>query len=320
MREMVFSFFFQLIPFGIVYHFLKRKWVADFEARVGPKEAGISGLVQEFADLIKLFQKRSIETSFSEVMMMGLWFSMCFSLLGIVPLHGQSFIVLSEMGILLPVALAYSINFFFLVWSISRRDLQIHLAGFRVLTQSLSSSVLAIASLFFLMIQSGTLAWTDMAQSQSHGILSWNIFAYPPLGFLSFIFFVIAGMLMSFQSPFDLPFKSPEFSSGMFERSSGIFHVILRAGRFLLTLFWSIATVHVYLGSWHLFSGVQTNSGYLDSLVVLGKTLLLLFSVHWIQRVLPKLRVDQTTDLIWRIFIPFVMVGAMVFMMIKGLS
>jgi NADH-quinone oxidoreductase subunit H len=73
----------------------------------------------------------------------------------------------------------------------------------------------------------------------------------------------------------------------------------------------SAVTATVFLGGWLLPFGIAT-PGWAMPLVVLGKTLLIVFLFIWVRATLPRLRYDQLMSLGWKILLPLATLNTLV--------
>ena len=109
-----------------------------------------------------------------------------------------------------------------------------------------------------------------------------------------------------------------DFDGGVASQLHGRRLSLYRFSRFYVFFLWSVITVVLFLGAWILPEKAvelmkEAEAYRLQSLGellwLLMKTFVLMLLVVWVSRVNPKSRVDQTTDLSWKVLSPFSLVA-----------
>ncbi len=309
----LFVYLLVLFPFAYLFAYFDRKLTADLQARVGPNRAGFRGVLQVFADLVKLFQKDPAFFS-SGFEKENIWFHIYIMLLftGVVflPLGSLTLLINTDMSALLPFCAAFVLAFCTLLFSLSQGEVQSSFGGLRVAVHVLSGAFPALVALQAACLYAGSFRWSVISESQGVFPQSWAAFTSPFL-FISFCVFIVGGLVMWSLSP-------EEGGFSVSSKLSGKKFFIFRLGRFYGLFLWSVIAVVLYLGAWNmpasLYDGLKNSQEYLLILfielgVLLAKTLFLMFVVTGIVRVNPKIRVDQATDLSWKILSPLSLVS-----------
>jgi NADH-quinone oxidoreductase subunit H len=122
--------------------------------------------------------------------------------------------------------------------------------------------------------------------------------------------FVVAGFAETNRPPFDLPEADAELVGGYNTEYGGGRFAAYFAAEYLNVIVISAITATLFLGGWQLpFWDPPT---WVDPLVVLVKTLALVFFFFWVRATLPRLRYDQLMSLGWKAFLPLATLNALV--------
>ena len=270
-----------LLGSGLVYEYIDRKLVAQFQNRVGPR------WFQPLADIIKLLAKEEITlagvnpqlfvalpvvalaaalTAALYVPMFG--FQAMFSFRGdlVVTLY-----LLSMMTLCSGLAGANSVDRFSII------------GATRTLTQLFSYEAPFLLALLGPAIVAGTWQISDInTYAMSH---TWLILTQP----IGFIVAVIGLMGKLELPPFDAPEAETEIVSGALTEYSGRGLALFRIGKDVELVIGLTLVVAFYLG------------GLGNPLVFLLKTLVLLLVTAGLQSLFARLRIDQTVGMWWRI-------------------
>jgi NADH-quinone oxidoreductase subunit H len=328
----------------IVSVYLERKVSAFIQDRVGPMEVGKWGLLQLFADLIKLLQKEDIIPNSSDRKM----FKMVPYLIFAAVFVGFSFIPISS-GL---QAVNIQTGVFILMGLISIDILGILMAGWssnnkysllgamRSAAQIISYEIpLGISILCVCMISTSLNLQEIISQqgifsseqnylfgikalgietNQIGGFLTWNIFRSPLL-IPVFVIFFISALAEANRAPFDLPEAESELIAGFQTEYSGFRWAILFLAEYGMMLLMSLLAVILFLGGWNTpFPNIgpvklaDWTSGTPDALSahfwgafwMFSKAYLLMLIQMWVRWSFPRVRVDQLMYLCWKVLTP----------------
>jgi NADH-quinone oxidoreductase subunit H len=328
----------------IVSVYLERKVSAFIQDRVGPMEVGKWGLLQLFADLIKLLQKEDIIPNSADRKM----FKMAPYLIFAAVFVGFSFIPISS-GL---QAVNIQTGVFILMGLISIDILGILMAGWssnnkysllgamRSAAQIISYEIpLGISILCVCMISTSLNLQEIISQqgifsseqnylfgikalgietNQIGGFLTWNIFRSPLL-IPVFVIFFISALAEANRAPFDLPEAESELIAGFQTEYSGFRWAILFLAEYGMMLLMSLLAVILFLGGWNTpFPNIgpvklaDWTSGTPDALSahfwgafwMFSKAYLLMLIQMWVRWSFPRVRVDQLMYLCWKVLTP----------------
>ncbi len=303
-----------LLAVGLVFNgalaqiYLERKIQAIIQDRIGPLHTGPWGLLQTFADAIKLLGKEDIRARLTDK-----WFFLAAPSIVFSPMIASFVVVPFAPGI---VGANLNIGLLYLTTLGSMTVLGIVIAGWasnnkysligglRSAGQLISYEVPQILSLVTVVLLVGTLSMVGIAESQP----DWRInFLILPLAFVTYF---IAGLAETNRNPFDLPEAESELVAGFLTEYSGMRWAIFFLAEYgEVTVVSAIATT-LWFGAWH---GPLT-----DRLPLLGviwftlKTYFFVLVFMWIRATLPRLRIDQLMSLCWKVLIPLTLTNLMV--------
>jgi NADH-quinone oxidoreductase subunit H len=177
------------------------------------------------------------------------------------------------------------------------------LGAMRGAAQLISYEVAQGLSLVGVIMMAGSLSLTEIVDAQE-GL--WYIVPQ----FVGFVIFLVAGFAETNRPPFDLPEADAELVGGYNTEYGGGRFAAYFAAEYLNIIVVSAITATIFLGGWNLpFVDPPT---WVDPIVVLAKTLLLVFFFIWVRATLPRLRYDQLMSLGWKVFLPLATVNALV--------
>jgi NADH-quinone oxidoreductase subunit H len=286
--------------------YLERKVQAVMQDRIGPYHVGPLGLLQTFADALKLIAKEDMRATQTDA-----WFFIAAPALVFSPMVA-SFVVLPFappiVGADLNIGLLYlttlgSMGVLGIViagWASNNKYAL--MGGLRSAAQLISYEVPQILSLVTAVLVVGTLSMVGITNSQT-GPLT-NVFIIP----LAFVTYFIAALAETNRTPFELPEAESELVAGYLTEYSG-----MRWGTMLaLTEYGNVTVVcgimaTVWFGGW--------NGPGVDALPILGllwftlKTYAFILVFMWIRATLPRMRIDQLMSFCWKVLIPLTLLN-----------
>jgi NADH-quinone oxidoreductase subunit H len=295
-----------LLIVGLVFNgalaqvYLERKIQAIIQDRVGPLHTGPWGLLQTFADALKLLTKEDIRARATDK-----WFFLSAPAIVLSPMLA-SYVVIPFAPGLVPADLNIGLLYLSTLGSMTVLGVVIAgwasnnkyslMGGLRSAGQLISYEVPQILSLVTLVLVAGTLSMVGIAEGQP----DWRMnFLILPLAFVTYF---IAGLAETNRAPFDLPEAESELVAGFLTEYSGMRWAIFFLSEYgEITVVCSIVTT-LWFGGWH--------GPFTDVFPLLGvlwftlKTYLFVLVFMWIRATLPRLRIDQLMSLCWKLLIP----------------
>jgi NADH-quinone oxidoreductase subunit H len=273
---------------------MRRIW-GFMSDRYGPNRVGPMGLLQPFADGLKLFIKEDLTPTNANrwlfLMAPAITFITPMLTVMVIPFSPGYTIANLNVGLLYLVAVgSFSILGLLLAGWASHNKYSL-LGGLRSVAQMVSYEIPMILNVIIIAMLVGSLSLNDVVNSQDS---VWYIAVQP----LAFLVFLIAGMAELNRTPFDLPEAESELVSGYLTEYGGLrfalFAAFIEWGEVTV---WSMTCVAMFLGGWHgPFGG--------SAVWLVLKVLVLVFVVIWIYATFPRLQVDQLMAFCWKILIP----------------
>ena len=289
--------------------YLERKIQAMMQDRLGPYHVGPFGLLQTFADALKLIAKEDVRANLTDsyFFLAAPALVFCPMLASWVVLPFAKDIVGADLNIgLLYLTTLGSMTVLGIViagWASNNKYALV--GGLRSAGQLISYEIPQILALVSVVLVVGSLSMVDITRSQAGPLV--NVLVLP----FSFVIYFIAALAETNRTPFDLPEAESELVAGWLTEYSG-----MRWGTMLalseygnVTVVCSILTT-LWLGGWQ-GPGV-------DAVPLLGvlwftlKVYALILVFMWIRATLPRLRIDQLMSFCWKALIPMALLNILV--------
>ncbi|GAB4459004.1 MAG: NADH-quinone oxidoreductase subunit NuoH [Anaerolineales bacterium] len=290
-----------VLDIGLVW--VERKVVARFQDRIGPNRLGPFGLIQPFADIIKLMIKEDTTPAGADKVVYNLapMLSMLSVLIlwAVVPLAPTILGVDLNIGVLYIIA-AGSIGTLSIImagWSSNNKFALI--GAFRQVAVMVSFEVPMLATMLIPTILAGSMGTAAIIERQN----IWY-FLLSPLGALIFLVAAIAELG---RAPFDLAEGESELVSGYNIEYSGMKFGMFYAGELLHAFtfggFWAI----LFFGGYRFF-GLEQVSPFLAIAVILFKAFIGYWLIMWVRYTLLRIRIDHMLAFNWKFLTPLAFV------------
>jgi NADH-quinone oxidoreductase subunit H len=303
--------------------YLERKISAFIQNRIGPNRVGPFGLLQPFADVIKLFMKEDIIPKAADKKFHRLapiiTLGVAVSLYAVIP-FGDYF-VFNGKQIFMGIAVSPNINIGILyvlamtsvgVYGItlagwSSNNKYSLMGGLRSSAQMISYEISMGLSLVGVLMLTGSFGIADIVHAQEGW--KWNIVMQP----LAFVIFLVASFAEMNRAPFDLPEAEPELVGGFNTEYTG-----MKFGMFFLAEYANMATSSavislLFLGGWNIpfltwnMLGLESGTialALVQFAVLMAKIAFMTFFIIWVRWSIPRFRYDQLMSLGWKVLLP----------------
>jgi NADH-quinone oxidoreductase subunit H len=290
----------------------ERKLLGRLMDRRGAMHVGYAGLLQNFADGLKLFRKDTVRPGKADEL--GFWLSPTAYLVTSIVIFGILPISTGWNGGSLPLTLllalvifSFAPLFIFLgAWASNNKYSLI--GGMRSAAQMIAYEVPILLAVVAVVVIAGTFDLTTIVQEQQ------NYWFWAPL-FLALIVF-LTGMLAEMERiPFDLPEAEAELVEGWNTEYGGMMFAFVMLSDYLRALVGSILVVLLFLGGWTLPTYVPSalTSFPLAGIVwFMVKTYLVFGLFVWVRASLPRVRTDQLLRLGWLRMVPLALLSVVI--------
>jgi NADH-quinone oxidoreductase subunit H len=304
-----------LMVLDILLVWVERKVVSRFQSRIGPNRVGPFGLIQPFADIIKLLIKEDITPTGADKIVYNL--APILSMMSVLVLWAVIPLAPNILGVDLNVGVLY------IIATGAIGTLSIIMAGWASNNKySLIGAFREVAVMLSFEIPMLTVMLIPTIFASSMGILAITQAQYPFPNFLlsplGAIIFLIAAIAELGRSPFDMGEAESELVSGYNIEYSGMKFGMFYAGELLHAFtfggFWAI----MFFGGYGLF-GLENipgltwlNNPFINIATLLVKSLIGYWVIMWIKYTLLRIRIDHMLAFNWKFLTPVAFVLLMV--------
>ena len=293
-----------LMPILISVAFLvyaERKILALIQLRKGPNVVGPFGILQSFADALKLLTKENIVPANSNkvVFLLAPIITMVLSLAGwaVIPFAPNWVIADINVGIMYLFAVS-SLGVYGIIMAGWASNSQYPFLGaLRSAAQMVSYEVSIGFVIITVLLCVGSLNLSKIVEAQQ---TVW--FAIPLLPM--FIVFFISALAETNRLPFDLPEDESTLVAGFFTEYSSASFVLFFLGEYASMILMSSMTVILFMGGWLPPFDIFPLNVIPGVIWFALKVIFILFLFIWVRGTFPRYRYDQLMRLGWKIFLP----------------
>ncbi|KTD59172.1 NADH-quinone oxidoreductase subunit NuoH [Legionella shakespearei] len=297
--------------------YAERKVIGYIQVRIGPNRVGLKGLLQPFADLIKLITKEIIVPTKSNkyLFVIAPLFALAPSLAGWAVIPFQEGMVLANInaGVLYVFAMSSLGVYGVLIAGWASNSKYAMFGALRSTAQTVSYEIAMGFSFVGVLLAAGSMNLTDIVLSQKGGILHWWFIPLLPL----FLVFWIAGIAETNRAPFDLAEGESEIVAGFHVEYSGIGFALFFLSEYASMILISTVMALLFMGGWlSPFDGISVLEEIFfivpGFVWLLLKISFFLFVYLWVRATFPRYRYDQLMRLGWKVLIPVTIVWIIV--------
>jgi NADH-quinone oxidoreductase subunit H len=283
--------------------YAERKVLSAMQLRVGPNVVGPFGLLQPFADGLKLLGKETIIPAGANrvvfVIAPMLTFTLSLVAWAVIPFNPGWVIADINVGILYLFAIS-SLGVYGIIMSgWASNSKYAFLGGLRSAAQMVSYEVSIGLVIITVLLTAGSLNLSEIIKAQD-GL--WN--AFNPLLFPMFIIFFISALAETNRAPFDLPEGESELVGGFHTEYSSMTFALFFLGEYANMILMSAMTSVLFLGGWLPLFNVAPFTWIPGPIWFVLKICFCLFVFIWVRATMPRYRYDQLMRLGWKMFLP----------------
>jgi len=301
----------------ILLVWVERKVVARFQDRLGPNRLGPFGLIQPFADIIKLLIKENITPIGADLVVYNLAPIMSLMavllLWAIVPLAPTIFGVDLNVGALYIIAAGAigTLSIIMAGWASNNKYALI--GAFRQVAVLVSFEVPMIATLLIPTILASSMGMNAIIQGQR----VWYVLLAP----MAAIIFIVAAIAELGRAPFDLNEAESEIVAGFHIEYTGMKFGLFYAGELLHAFtfggFWAI----LFFGGYRFF-GLEQLGPLVAAAILMAKALFGYWVIMWVRYTVMRVRIDHMLAFNWKFLTPLafalLMLTAIVHTLLRG--
>ncbi|MDG1462327.1 MAG: NADH-quinone oxidoreductase subunit NuoH [Gammaproteobacteria bacterium] len=298
----------------------ERKVIGRMQNRIGPNRVGPRGLLQPFADVIKLLLKEVIvpkrSNRFLFVIAPLLAIIPALATWAVVPLFPGFVIADINAGLLYVLALTSLAIYGVILAGWATNSKYALLGAMRSAAQIVAYEIAMGFALVGVLMASGSLNLGDIIEAQSGGMSNWYAVWLMPL----FVVYFISGVAETNRAPFDVAEGESEIVAGFHVEYSGVAFAVFFLAEYANIILIAALTAVMFCAGWESpFAGWQfLQNTSLAFLMAPGlfwfviKIAFFLFCFLWFRATFPRYRYDQIMRLGWKIFIPVTIVWIVV--------
>ncbi len=284
----------------------ERKVIGYIQLRIGPNRVGPKGLLQPFADVLKLLTKEIViptkANKFLFVVAPMLSLMPALAAWAVMPFTDGLVLSNIDAGLLYIMAITSMGVYGVIVAGWASNSKYALLGAMRSGAQIVAYEIAMGFALVCVLMMSGSLNLTQIVETQKtgYGLLGWNLIPLLPM----FVVYFISGVAETNRAPFDVAEGESEIVAGFHVEYSGTaFAVFFLAEYANMILIAGLAAI-MFLGGW-----LSPIPGIADGFIWLAvKVALMLFLFLWFRATFPRYRYDQIMRLGWKVFIPVTIV------------
>jgi NADH-quinone oxidoreductase subunit H len=295
---------------------LERKVCAYIQDRSGPNRVGFEGVLQPFADVIKLLFKEQLKPKAADTVLFAIAplvsTTAAFAAFSVVPFGTETTLFglldrpipleITDVNVAVLVIFAItSMGIYGIVlagWSSNSKYSL--LGGLRSSAQMISYELSYGLAMAAVIMMAGSLSLREIVMNQSGtwwGIIPrWYIFLQP----LGFFIYLTAGVAETNRAPFDFPEAEQELVAGYHTEYSSMSFAMFFLAEYVNMVTVSAVATSLYLGGWL----GPFLPDWLAWIWFLVKVFLILFFYVWMRWTLPRYRYDQLMEFGWKFLLP----------------
>jgi NADH-quinone oxidoreductase subunit H len=289
--------------------YVERKLWAAFALRRGPNVVGPFGVLQSFADALKVFLQETIIPSAAN---RGLFliapiitFTVALMAWAVIPFDAG--VVLSDINVgLLYILAISSLGVYGVViagWASNSK--YPFFSAMRAAAQMISYEVSIGFILICVVLWAGTFNVSGIVEAQrGHVLGSINAFALNPLLFPIAVMFLISAMAETARAPFDLTEAESELVAGYQTEYSSMSFALYWLGEYANVLLMCTLNAILFWGGYLPPVDWAPLYAVPGILWLFAKILLMFFIFAWVKATVPRYRYDQLMRLGWKVFLP----------------
>jgi NADH-quinone oxidoreductase subunit H len=288
--------------------YFERKVIAFMHVRMGPNRVGPRGLLQPFADVLKLLTKEIIfpknANKFLFLIAPIITLATAFAAWAVVPFADGMVLADINAGLVYVLAMTSLGVYGVIIAGWASNSKYALLGALRSAAQIVSYEIAMGFALVGVLVAAGTLNLSDIVRAQEGGLLNWYVFPLLPLFFI----YYISGVAETNRAPFDVAEGESEIVAGFHVEYSGAAFALFFLGEYANMIIISALTALMFLGGW--YSPFTGDSWIAQPSIFwfLAKTAVFLYAYFWLRASLPRYRYDQIMRLGWKVFIPITIV------------
>nr|WP_298723655.1 NADH-quinone oxidoreductase subunit NuoH [uncultured Steroidobacter sp.] len=289
----------------------ERRVIGSIQARIGPNRVGPGGLLQPFADVLKLMLKEIViptaSNKFLFIIAPLLAVIPALAAWAVVPLWPGFAVADINAGLLYLLALSSAGVYGVILAGWATNSKYAFLGAMRAAAQMVAYEIAMGFALVGVVMAAGSLNLGEIIEKQAGGYFSYFFWWMIPL----FVVYFISGVAETNRAPFDVVEGESEIVAGFHVEYSGMAFAVFFVAEYVNMILISALTSIFFFGGWlspfegYPLPGFITAPGFHWLFL---KISFFLFCYLWFRATFPRYRYDQIMRLGWKVFIPVTLV------------
>ena len=285
-----------------------RKIWAAMALRRGPNVVGPLGVLQSFADGLKVFlQETIIPTAANKGLFLIapiLTFTVALMAWAVIPFNSGAVLADINVGLLYVLAISSLGVYGVVIAGWSSNSKYPFFSAMRASAQMISYEVSIGFILICVVLWAGTFNLNDIVKAQQSHVWIVNGFVANPLLFPMWVMFLISGMAETARAPFDLTEAESELVAGYQTEYSSMSFALYWLGEYANVLLMCALNAVLFWGGYLPPLDIPVLYLVPGFVWLLLKILFFFFIFSWVKATVPRYRYDQLMRLGWKIFLP----------------
>ena len=296
------------------FTYAERRLIGFIQNRLGPNRVGWQGVLQPFADLIKMMLKEVLipanANRFLFLLAPVLTLTTALAAWAVIPFDDEFVIADIDAGLLYVLAVTSLGVYGVILAGWASNSKYAFLGAMRSAAQIVAYEIAMGFALVGVLMASGSLNLGNIVEAQAgSSIAGWFVWPLFPL----FLVYFISGVAETNRAPFDVAEGESEIVAGFHVEYSGIAFGLFFVGEYANMILITALTAVFFFGGWlSPFAGLAPFEGSLLAEPSFGwlalKMAFFMFCFLWFRATFPRYRYDQIMRLGWKVFIPITII------------
>ncbi|MGB2870005.1 MAG: complex I subunit 1 family protein [Bacteroidota bacterium] len=307
-----------ILLYALVTLYMEMKVAAHMQDRVAYMRTGWHGVLQPFADILKLLQKEdtipTVADKFFFILSPYIVFVGTYGAYAVLPFSSIYIGSNINLGAFFVVASGSLVVTGILMGGWASNNKWSILGGMRSAAQMVSYEIPTAIAIVIVVMITGSLNLQEVTKFQEGGIQNWVLFGGPlpltqkllliPFTLVTFLILFTASVAEVNRTPFDLPEAESELVQGFNTEYSGMRFAMFYLAEYANMFVVSAVAVALFLGGWSSPFGSFLSGPVWGIFWFVSKAMVFVFVQIWIRWTLPRLRVDQLMYTSWKVLTP----------------
>ena len=300
-----------LVPLIIAvayFTYAERKVIGYMQNRLGPNRVGWFGLLQPFADTLKMLLKEIVVPRNANRLLFYLApllsLVTAFAVWAVVPFSEDFVIADIDAGLLFVLALTSMGVYGVIIAGWTSNSKYAFLGAMRAAAQIVAYEIAMGFALVGVLMVAGSLNIREIVLAQAGGLHQWYFIPLLPL----FVVYLVSGVAETNRTPFDVAEGESEIVAGFHVEYAGMGFALSFLAEYANMILISALAVLLFLGGWHPPFAVVPFTWIPGIFWFFGKLAVIAFLFLWFRATFPRYRYDQIMRLGWKVFIPITLV------------